>query len=417
MKKDLWHPASINTKKNRYSFLTWAIAITTFFTASAAQAAVYYYNRAWMSGSYPGYVAANCYVQLPDQRPMAVPRTLVVSEDTPNNTVIFNFGEMFGAYFTTNCVSTGSVNTTAGTTNGTYTYWDMNILITAAGGVEGIQLNDPGLRLRLYITPAALDTYALPVVAAGAYSSSTRMFVNQTYKLTGIGSGNTTQVQYLLNPHGGGTSWALGGWSSFAISGEIVKVGNLTYPAALSTVSSSAFSVRTPPAVINGMLDGTGIRVVRPSCVLNTTDYTIPMKSWFSWPSSLPAYGPKEPVNLTIKCSGKMNHVRFRFEDAGSSPSSTKNVTLYDSLGGTKITGVEIEMLYNNSKVNVDSVTKIDAGSFGQAKSSYWATPIYDSFGTAAFQARYVQTAAIKKSGSNYTGPIVGKVNMYVTYD
>lgn len=44
-------------------------------------------------------------------------------------------------------------------------------------------------------------------------------------------------------------------------------------------------------------------------------------------------------------------------------------------------------------------------------------TPLYDSVGTAAFQARYVQSAAVTRAGANYTGPVTGKVNMYVTYD
>ena len=67
--------------------------------------------------------------------------------------------------------------------------------------------------------------------------------------------------------------------------------------------------------------------------------------------------------------------------------------------------------------MNVDNTTVIDTGSHGVAKTSPASLPLFDSVSTAAFQARYMQSAPVTQSGTNYTGPVTGKVNMYVTYD
>ncbi|BDA53103.1 hypothetical protein NUITMVR1_07620 [Raoultella ornithinolytica] len=130
-----------------------------------------------------------------------------------------------------------------------------------------------------------------------------------------------------------------------------------------------------------------------------------------------PAYGSQVPVNLSLECSGKVDHVRFRFEDTGTSLSGNNNIILYDTSGGNKVDGLEIELLYNGTKVNVDNTTVTDTGSHGATKVSPESLPLYDSVGIAAFQARYVQSAAVTRAGADYTGPVTGKVNMYVTYD
>lgn len=117
---------------------------------------------------------------------------------------------------------------------------------------------------------------------------------------------------------------------------------------------------------------------------------------------------------MSLECNGTVDHVRFRFEDTGSSLSVNNNVSLYDSAGGSKIDGLEIEMLYNGSKVNVDNTTITDTGSHGAFVS---ASADFDSFSTASFHARYVQNSAITLAGTNYTGPVTGKMNVYVTYD
>ncbi|MFH2256193.1 hypothetical protein ABK734_20750 [Enterobacter sp. KE9933] len=106
-------------------------------------------------------------------------------------------------------------------------------------------------------------------------------------------------------------------------------------------------------------------------------------------------------------------HVRFRFEDAGSSPSGNKNISLYDTAGGSKVSGLEIEMLYNGNRINVDNVTTTDTGGHGVTKPYPAAQPLYDSVSNAAFQARFVQNGNITSN----VGPVTGKVNMYVTYD
>lgn len=385
-----------------------------------AEAFDWIYEHMWLAGDAAGQRAASCTTSFPDGRPMSIPLTLVVSNDVPNGTVVHSFGdEMFGAFAVTSCeLGTGVSNSQSSGSNLTGGgIFDLKIQANYNSGVDGIPLTDPGLRLRLFIKPMAINQNGYAVVAGGDFSSSTYMYANQRYHLTGAATGNFTVLQTMHLPLADSGRWVLGGWSAFAIGGEIVKVGTLTYPTTLSTLSSNALTMSWSGGTISGFLDGSGVRVVPPACQLRTTDYTIPMNAWFSAPPVLPAYGPQVPVNLSLECSGPVDHVRFRFEDTGPSLSGNKNISLYDTAGGSKIDGLEIELLYNGTKVNVDNTTVTDTGSHGATKASPASLPLYDSVSTAAFQARYVQNAAVTRAGADYTGPVTGKVNMYVTYD
>ena len=135
-------------------------------------------------------------------------------------------------------------------------------------------------------------------------------------------------------------------------------------------------------------------------------------------PFSLLRRGTDVPVILDLECSGVVNNVNFRFEDAGTSPSTglEKNVSLYTSQG-TPVEGLEIEMRYEGERVNIDGITESSTGIHDQRKTATDSLPLFDSESTASFTANYVQTGPVISVGSTFTGAINGKVNMWVTYN
>nr|WP_287858185.1 fimbrial protein [Klebsiella sp.] len=402
-------------------------------TVAEVSAATHSFTAAWSSGTVVGQVAAWCNYIVPDERPLTVPRTFVVGNDVPNGTEIFSwgYGEAFSDFIVL-CTSSG-ISGGGADIDG---YLDSRILMSYDTGGY-IPLSDSGLGLKLWFryntspgfnyTGCGGVTVQCEYYDTSYYSPSYTQKVPVGTEVDGTLAGYTSQgvtqamrkyrfnfspVNYIFPTHTG----------SVSVRMSLVKIGTIQYNGAL-TAKSPAIAMRntirqnTNTATLTGFLDGSGITIAPPACQLKTTDYTLPMGRWAADVinyTGAPAYGAQVPVNLSLECTGKVNHVRFRFEDTGTSLSSNKNISLYDTAGGSKIEGLEIEMLYNGSKVNVDNTTITDTGSHGAFVS---LTPAFDSFGTAAFHARYVQNAAVTRSGANYTGPVTGKVNMYVTYD
>lgn len=402
-------------------------------TVAEVSAATHGFTASWSSGIAVGQVAGWCNYIVPDERPLTVPRTFVVGNDVPNGTEIFSwgYGEAFSD-FIASCTSSG-IGGGGGDIDG---YLDSRILINSDSGGY-IPLSDSGFGLKLWLrfntAPGFNYTGCGGVSVYCEYYDTSYSYPSYTSKvpagteidgtLAGYSSQGATQtirkyrnvfspVNYIFPTYTG----------SISVRMSLVKIGTIQYNGPLAA-KSPAFALRntirqnSSTSTLTGFLDGSGITIAPPACQLKTTDYTLPMGRWAADVinyTGAPAYGAQVPVNLSLECSGKVNHVRFRFEDTGTSLSSNKNISLYDTAGGSKIEGLEIEMLYNGSKVNVDNTTITDTGSHGAFVS---LTPAFDSFGTAAFHARYVQNAAVTRSGANYTGPVTGKVNMYVTYD
>ncbi|AKE59673.1 hypothetical protein F384_14460 [Citrobacter amalonaticus Y19] len=113
--------------------------------------------------------------------------------------------------------------------------------------------------------------------------------------------------------------------------------------------------------------------------------------------------------------------MKFSFQDASSGGLINRNISVYDS-GGQYIDGLEIEMSYNGSRIDVNTTIApypsfpISTGSKGQVKANTQDLS-YSSQDTAQFGARFVQRGAIKRNGVSYTGPVTGQVNMTVTYE
>ncbi|WP_156567754.1 fimbrial protein [Metakosakonia massiliensis] len=406
-------------KKITKAFRTGAIIIAAT-AGSQAYATVLSGNVYWSSGINSGDLAATCSVTFPDEQPLAVSRTLVVGNDVPNGTEIFSWG--YGAWSSDvvmSCVGSGK-GTNSGAISGfsptnTFTIFNVN------DSYGGIIMNNSGLRLKLWVKAGTGST---PCTGVGCdpYSNA--------YSLYGYATGGSflstgeeaplqgsywSDLYQKINPPvspADNLRYYPTMTGRYSMRASLIKVGNVSY-GPLKVNNPPPFQVGTTS--INTLFQGSGITIAPPACRLKTTDYTIPMGTWEAVTfAGTPVYGTPEPVNLSLECSGKTEHVHFRFEDTGTSLSANKNVTLYDNAGGNKIDGLEIELLYNGNKADVDNTTLTDTGSHGSFVSFEQA---FSSASTASFQARYVQNGGITASGRRYSGPVVGKVNMYVTYD
>ena len=377
----------------------------------------------WYGGNSNDLAAGTCTYNFPDERPFAVPRTLVVDSNTPDGTEIFSWG--YGQLFsdlTISCTGSGTENsynhiTPAGTTGDNQP--EMSFIMPGGGALGQITSNS-GVKLKLFarFNNACSDAYS------SVWSPSTSCpATGVDYELTGLSAERA--VQSIITTASSAPGMADNQYQLSSTSGSLslravlVKEGTLEYGSLSLTPGSYQLTARGASESTD-LFTGSGIQIVPPACQLKTKDYSIPMGSWaadlLSWTGGSTAYGSPVAVNLSLECSGSVDHVRFRFADAGTATSANNNVTLYDT-GGSKIDGLEIEMCYNGNKVNIDNVTETDTGSHGTAKSEPQALPEFDSTSTVAFQARYFQSGAITRSGADYTGQVAGKVNMFVTYD
>lgn len=198
---------------------------------------------------------------------------------------------------------------------------------------------------------------------------------------------------------------------SFSIRAALVKTGDIDYDKSINLASIGTFlNVETTNYnERSDLLDGNGIRFMTPPCQLQTKDYKVDMPIWENNdPKGSVIVGNPEPVNLELECSRKADNVRFKFEDTGANKLSSKNISLYESIGGgvNPINGLEIEMLYNGAHVDVDNTSTTNIGEQE------------GSLNIVKFSARYIQRNNITtQNGNLYTGPVTGKVNMWVIYD
>ncbi|WP_404318787.1 hypothetical protein RX799_04210 [Klebsiella oxytoca] len=396
--------------------------VAGYITPQAA-AGTFTENLFWASGDAAGQHAATCNVYYPDEKPLAVPRTLVVDQNTPDGTVLFEWG--YGEFMSDTmlqCVSSGISNSEAVVQGNPNTIWSLSNY-SPTSGIHGLITSDTGIQLKIL---ARYNTACGYIGSTQYYNTG---FGSEFCPAAGIEVDTRTSAQALvylaqaMMPYSSeGRAHFYSATGSISLRAALIKQGTVSYSSTLNVSDSSAFYLRMGSG-INGyktvadILTNSAIQIIPPACQLRTADYTVLMNTWLPALSVLPAYGPQVPVNLSLECSGPVDHVRFRFEDTGTSLSGNNNISLYDTAGGNKIDGLEIELLYNGAKVNVDNTTLTDTGSHGATRTSPASLPLYDSVSTAVFQARYVQSAPVTQSGTNYTGPVTGKVNMYVTYD
>lgn len=391
------------------------------------------YQPIWAVGSTG--IAGTCYYNLPDLAPLSVPRTLVVDNHLPVGVELFHWGySEFAPNINAYC-DYGGIG------KGSETRFFTRLV--GAGDLPdangAFKTSIPGIGIRYYFTytskgssaySSAIGTTSL-VSNTGYLSSSVPLNVEYQLNFLSLGALFQTDFNYPHDMYSRHFS-RQANHVSYSIRAVLVKTGSVTYTSTpLSLLYSPDFTYTNHgigwgvPMVtqpLPNLIGGGGITIIPPACRLKTpTDYVIDMRQWVSVGSgslhpgvSLPAYGHTIPVNITLECSGKVDNVYFRFEDPGTSPLANKNVSLYDS-GGAKIDGLEVEMRYGGNRINVDGATKTNIGVQGSLKTDP-EDIAFNSQSTASFSARYVQRGAIKKGGLNYTGPVTGKVNMYVTY-
>ncbi|MHA6635517.1 hypothetical protein ACX3OY_17180 [Citrobacter farmeri] len=422
------------------------MALIAVLTVMPAPAATFTYSYAWLGGDRPGQPAGTCSYIVPDIRPLQVPRTLVVDSAAPVGTVLYTWDfNSFLPGFRLQCTGSG-IDSGSSTTsvNGTNVGGNMILATLNFAGlttspvssnsnpVYATTLSGIGLRLSVRADSDSILTGSV----AGVYSQYLSLYrVNGQSSVSAPprdtvylwGGSGSPQAQMFLRPFqtSSGRYYVASSATGFSVKAELVKTADTVQYGNLGLAGSPAATWSTPAALSPGLpvdlLSGNAITVVSPSCRLRTTDYTVSMGTWAADTVNFtgsPATGAAVPVGLDLECLGQVADVQFRFEDTGSVPSTLaeKNVSLYDG-GGNKVNGLEIEMKYNGSRVNIDGTTLTSTGSHGQPHTDTESVPSYTAAGQAMFTANYIQNGPITIGGNNYTGPVSGKVNIWVTYN
>ncbi|VYU80742.1 hypothetical protein [Metakosakonia massiliensis] len=421
------------------------IIVLSLCVANEVRAATLTETIYWKNGAQAGKVAGTCIYTIPDNKPLSVNRTLVLDNSLPVGTTLYTIPYAAFLHFTIQCGGSGLGNDDPKitTTASGGTFLNLGVSFSGDTGVAPYYTytNNSGIAIKytFMVNTAANRNYKFVAFPAsgdssqGLYSSLTRFngnvvesryesgkqkyqdFIN-SYAFVGVD--HSDGKYYFTDP----TNY-MQTIQSFSVMADLIKIGDINYnDTPLKLKYGSGIQVYANNAYSNANFDigGGGIKIVRPTCKLDTKNYTIPMSSWVSIdpvakPGAFPAYGSQVPVNITMQCSGKVDDTQISFEDANSL-TTRQDVGLYDSAGGSLIDGLAVQLLYKNAVVPTDN-TKLTISGLGSTKSSPDSTPLFNSLSTINFNARYVQTAAIKKNGANYTGPVVGKVNIWVTYN
>lgn len=266
---------------------------TASMAAPQAIAATYSFTAAWSSpGPLLGQPAAWCSYIVPDERPLTIPRTLVVGNDIPNGTEIFSWGYREGlSDFTVTCTSSGIAG--GGSNIDGYINSSL-VLATDSNGY--VRLSDTGLGLKLwfrfnngpgfdytgcggvsvnceyYDTSYSAPTFTTKVPSGteveGSPAGYTTQGITQTMRKYRT---SITPINQIFPSYTGSVSLRM----------SLVKIGPIQYNGPLKVLNSSVlrntFYVNSTMTTLNGFLDGAGITVIPPACQLKTTDYNVSM--------------------------------------------------------------------------------------------------------------------------------------------
>ncbi len=401
-------------------------------------AASYTQTYIW-SGS--GLPALTCIETAPPS-PLLKPVMIIADNNMPNGTVLYSWGyNDFFPNITQQCVSSGITSPTS-----SLTYKEGN---TTTGGarlgvfsemIAGDILTadtSSGIGMKVYAKFNQGSTICgdcNPYYATATENAINGMAKNvpegTEFELK-TGSDAYILLQAVIGKDNLNEYKMTSSNTSISLRGELIKTGFISRGGSIS-VGFSSYKDNIYIGVSNKSHIGGGgnaielltsnssLYVYTPSCQLVTQNYTIPMGPWVVSDSSsahYPITGNDVPVNLELKCSGEVKNVRFKFEDAYSNKLSNKNIALHNPANTSKlIDGLEIELLYNNTHVDVDNITTTNIGDLGSPV-TITTSVIFNTTDTAKFTARYIQRNDITADGIPYTGPVTGKVNMWVTYD
>ncbi|MFM5182969.1 fimbrial protein [Aeromonas veronii] len=214
-------------------------------------------------------------------------------------------------------------------------------------------------------------------------------------------------------------------WTIVSMRAELIKTGNITYSSSPIIVPTPTFIDADVPSANLSPPDflGSGrVWITPPVCRLTTPGtYTVNLGQWLG-AGLTPRTGSGVPINLALECNGGVGDVQIAFQDTGGTPQTNDSVGLYDP-SGNKIAGLEVEMRYNNTRINVGKSTdatsvlsKVSVGARAGGsgpntnRTFTGATP-------AQFTAHFVQRNPITRGGVSYAGPVSGQVNIWVTYN
>jgi len=435
------------------------LLVSALLTAMTEALAVTSYSISYIwsntyDGSY-GQLAGSCTYSYPDSQPFAVSRSVVADNSVPVGAILMSWsyadfnvplsvsctGSGTGGQYTNLYASVGAINVTSSSALAGAGY---NIAGTMTGtGVLNTSVE--GIGIRFYVQSDASDlgsglhtpAYIRLAGFGGATSAPIFAASGVEYPYVGPNAGNVAPVVSMLETRteNGVTRWFMPTRSvSISLRADLIKTGYVaTYgPVSVSHLfnswmnSSPANSAVGAPPPASHFLTGSGVTLVRPTCKLSSqrsTDYSVNMGVWAAdtmTHTGGPAYGPDIPVRLELECNGMAENVRMRFEDAGASHLTTNNISLYDATGGNKIDGLEIELMHNGTHIDINgpavNLGSYGSGTWGGAGDHIYALPS-TTWLPLVLQARYFQRASITCSGTLYTGPVSGTVNLFMVYD
>lgn len=385
----------------------------------------------WYAGMNAGITAGVCSSSIPDNKPLQIPRTLVIDNHLPVGSTLFSWDfDTFLPGYQVHCNGYNTLNLDKRTTRSDnpgviYNSEIQESLVIGFSGAIPLSANIfktsiDGIGVKFYIRSDHDPISNSGVTVVNSHGFNPPVINMPKDIIYQMGSGISNLSDSYIRFYRMGSFYYLPNATlkaGVSIKAELIKTGDITSYGSLSILGSPKIYSNNSSWPTDS-LTGNAINVVAPACRLKKQHYSIDMGSIDGSYQGTHVHGNNEPVRINLECSGQVDNVQFRFADAGSSPSSlaNKNITLYNISGG-KIEGLEIEMRYNGSRINIDGSTLTSTGSYGTTKIDPSSSPVYDSTGEVNFTANYVQTGPISYGGSSYVGNVTGKVNMWVTYN
>lgn len=410
----------------------------SLFQVSVVSAATETKDYYWADGNNAGQLAGSCTATVPDNRPMQIPRTILVDNSMPSGTVLhsWDFNEFLPG-FQLQCTGSGIANDRPGLVSGSVTLnpspggnpnmnmiATMEMYYTLPSYGTTFDTNVPGVGYRVFLKSDYDEEWGHTQISLSNNGSSFNR------PATGVSNGLRGRVeviayQYITRSTDGSykiEDKVIG----YSLRGELVKKtnnissGNINVSTQFSwRATNGGMSMRALPV---DFLSGSAIRVITPSCQLRARDTQINMGKWYSIDTL--TTGPAVPVPVDLRCTGQLTNAQLIFGDTGSHRfmyDYDKNLTLYTP-GGDYVEGLEIEIKYNDHvfdhnpspHVPVDDYHYVYLGDRGVPGMSGGSFTESDS--QAMFTANYVQSGPIRVNGHNYTSSVTGKVNLRIDW-
>ena len=428
--------------KFRQAFLLIAGMQIVFVPYSACAGIVEASDLLWYKGSATGEIAGKCMLIENDSFPLTIPTAIVVDNNVPDGTVIYSWD--YGQFIDLNINCRGDGDSATG---GYY----LNVIIPSQRFMLtfpdeiGVRINgvSSGFKIKMY---AKYDWEGQEICQGGICQNNPYSGYFTTVNSEIISKGTEYNGSHLRSlsafnrpnmqifPSQNASTGKYHIWNgsiSVSTRAELIKNGPVSYGNITSTIGSGAHNNAitfegTNTSIFQRLnvstLSGNAITLVAPSCRLKNNIYNISMGRWsadminYNNGGSVTSSGV--PVELTLECSGNVSNVTAKFNDTGSNPSSAqeKNITLYND-AGNKVEGLEIEMRYNNNRINIDGTT-LNIGSHGASANYPSSSQLeYNSESIVNFSAHYRQTGQITSGGNSFTGNVRGAVNVTIEYN